>query len=133
MELMEQVERYAKLENERADLKASLARIESDLKELKEPVLSYFQAHGIQNTKVHGRTLYVKRELWAGRAEGVTSAEAISALRAAGLDEYFGERIETQSLSAYLRELDREEQEMPLPLQGVIVANEVFKVGSRKA
>lgn len=130
------VRKYAQLENRRAELDDELKAVKAQLADLEPAVLSYFQRQGMQSTKMEGRTLYLKRELYAGRADGIESEFACEALKSAGLGEFVREGIVTNSLSALLRERDREhgyEQAVPEPLRGVIVANEVHKVGSRRA
>ena len=125
---------YAALENERADLEAKLEAVKAKLDVLRPSVLAYFQERGIDRVSAFNRTLYLRREVWCGRAEGVDAETACAALKAAGFDEFVREGIVTQSLSALLREREKGgEPAVPPSLNGVIVANEVFKVGSRKS
>lgn len=127
------IERYAKLENERASLEDALTAVKAKLDELRDGVLAYMQAHGVDRLTSAGRTLHVRRELWAGRPDGVTAEDLASVLDALGMDEFHADAPKMQALSAWLRELDRDGREIPEALRGVLVANEVFKVGSRKA
>ena len=125
---------YAALENERADLEAKLEAVKAKLDALRPAVLAYFQERGIDRVSAHNRTLYLRRELWAGRADGVSPEVACAALKAAGFDEFVREGVVTQSLTAFIREREREgEAAVPPSLAGVIEAKEVFKVGSRKS
>jgi hypothetical protein len=125
------VKEYAKLESKRQKLGADLDAIKARQEELREAVLEYFSRQGIDKLSLEGRTLYVREELWAGREDGVSNEEAASALEAAGLGDYAGIRINTQKLSAYVRELARNEEEIPAPLKGVIKVSQVYKIGSR--
>ncbi len=127
------VERYAKLENERTALEDQLVAVKAKLDELRAGVLEYMQAHSLDKVTSAGRTLYLRRELWAGRAEGVSPADLMVALDAAGLTEFAERAPKMQSLTAYVRELDRDGLELPEPLRGVLVANELFKIGSRRS
>jgi|TARA_R110002167_G_scaffold59891_3_gene169633 hypothetical protein len=111
----------------KAELKA-LGKIKSDLQEI---ILKHFERNGIQNIKQNGATVYLKRDLWAGREEGVTNEEAAQALQDAGLGEYVGPS--TQGLSAYLRELDELGEQIPAPLRGKIKVTETFKIQSRRS
>lgn len=127
------VERYAKLENERTALEDQLVAVKAKLDELRQGVLDYMQSHSLDKITSAGRTLYLRRELWAGRAEGVSPADLMVALDAAGLTEFAERAPKMQSLTAYVRELDRDGLELPEPLRGVLVANELFKIGSRRS
>lgn len=127
------VETYCKLENERTALEDQLAAVKAKLDDLRPGVLDYFQSHGLDKLSSAGRTLYLRRELWAGRADGVSPADLMVALDEAGLPEFAERSPKMQSLTAYVRELDRDGAEIPERLRGVLVANEVFKLGSRRA
>lgn len=131
---MDRVKEYAALQNEKAKLKDRLAAIDARLGDLEPHVLEWFQREGVDRIRVDDRTLSLRRELWAGRAEGVDTEAACAALIAAGLAEFAARRVNTQSLSALLREREKQE-EPPVPpeLEGVIVANEVWKISSRRA
>jgi hypothetical protein len=134
IDLSDEITEYAALENRRMDLKDELVAIESKIAELAPRVLEWFQASGTQKITRDGRTLYLKRELWAGRAEGVSNEAAVAALEGAGLNEFCGMKVNTQSLSAWMREREKEGQApVPTELEGAFVANEVFKVGSRRS
>lgn len=127
------IERYARLENQRAELKDELVAVEAKLDELRQGVLDYMQSHSLDKITSAGRTLYLRRELWAGRAEGVSPADLMVALDAAGLTEFAERAPKMQSLTAFVRELDRDGLELPEPLRGVLVAHELFKIGSRRS
>ena len=127
------VKDYARLERRKRALELELKQVKSRIDSLREPVLGYFQTHGIDSQKIDGLTLYLRRELWAGREDGIDNETAITALERAGLTEYAGPRINTQSLSAYMRELDERGEAMPAELQGVIKLSEVWKIGTRES
>ncbi len=59
-------------------------------------------------------------------------SRACEALREAGLGEMVQPRFNTNTLSAYLRELHENGQPLPKQLVGAIEANRVFKVGVRR-
>ena len=62
----------------------------------------------------------------------MTHEQAAAALKKAKLGEYAAPRVNTQSLSAYMRELDEAGEDMPAALKGIIKLSEVFKVRTRK-
>ena len=127
------VESYAELANEKADLEEKLEAIDAKLKDLTQPVLDYFARHGLDRLTVQGRTLYPRRDIYAGRMEGVSPEEAAEVLKKAGLDEFVKEAPVMQSLSAFFREREkRGEAAVPMGLATTFVANETWKVGSRR-
>ena len=131
MAAQRQLARYIQLIKEKKELECKLKKIKTAIEENEPEVLEHFQKYGLKNMSQDGLTLYLKRELWAGRAEGVEAEEAIKALQHAGLSEYAAPRVNTVSLSGYLRELDRDGEPFPKELEGIINLNEVFKIGSR--
>jgi len=127
---------YTELAGEISQLEAKLTGLKSRREKLKDGVLAYFERHGVQNHTANGITLYVRRELWAGRAEGVTGEEFTEAVQAAGLGQFVKVGVSTQSFSAYCRELDEDGtpvEEMHPELAGKIKVTETFKIGQTKA
>jgi len=129
------VEKYSRLESERSALKDKLARVEDEIKKLREPVLDYFQHHGIQHHSCHGRTLYLRRELWAGKLDEKTAPEdCVRILHATGFDDLAPNKVSWNTLSALFREREKNGDEaVPEALRGHFVASESFKIGSRKS
>lgn len=112
-------------------------QLEDDLKAVKEKisvaepvVLAEFQREGVDKITLHGTTLYLRREIWAGKEPGIESDVAIKALIDAGLDEYAAPKINYSSLSAYFRELDKENEPLPAALVGVLRPVEKFRLGT---
>lgn len=130
----ENVTQYAELANCRDELKAALAKVENEMTDLVSSVLEWFQSTGTERITRSGRTLYLRRELWAGRAKGVDDAQAVAALEGRGMHEFCAMKVNMQGLSAWMRERDKEGlPPVPYELQNELVANEVFKVGSRRS
>ena len=117
------------LSRKKKELKGELKNIEDELSSYEEGVMTYFEKNGIQNIKKNGMTIFLKRQLWAGKEEGITGAEAVEALKEAGLDDYIGPS--TQGLSAYLRELDANGEGIPQELQGKIKLTEKITISTR--
>ena len=127
------LDEYADLADRKAELKAELTKVEAQLGKLEPQALDWFQQAGVKSVKLDsGRAMFIRRELWAGRADGVDNEQAIAGLVAAGLSEFAAPRINTQKLSAYCRELDAEGQPLPGAFENIIVVNEKFRIGSRK-
>ena len=127
------VRRFVKLEKQRRKIEDALKKIKADIEAVHGPSLEYFQSKGIQRQTIDGLTVHLRRELWASKLAAVTHSEACDALKEAGLGDFTGERINNQGLSAYVRELDSQDQELPATLEGIIKVSEVFKLGTRKA
>lgn len=125
--------KYVRLDKEKRELDIKVKKVAAELKESADLVLDYFQRHGMNQFKVDGITVYMARELWAGREDDVSHEQACAALEEAGLGDYAGPRINSQSLSAHIRELDAAGDPLPPPLVGVIKVSEVFKIKTRKS
>ncbi len=67
-----------------------------------------------------------KGERWHNKAA------VCDALRRGQLGEYVEETYNTNSLSAYMRELDREGRPLPPVLDAVLEIGEVFKLRTRR-
>ncbi len=126
------------LESRKKEAEATLASIKSLIKATEEPILDHFQRTGGQGSKFStpGMTLYLRREIWPGREEGIEADEACRVLRESGLEQFAQPRMNVQGLRAYAREYEEQGstllEEHP-SLRGIIKISEVFKVGTRKS
>jgi hypothetical protein len=127
------VHRYGKTLNERLELEAKVKELKAIEKKLHDRVLEYFEDQQIQKISVDGRTLYARREIWARKVNGASEAAIVRALDEAGLADFHADKPSWSSLSAKLREFDADGEPIPSQLEGLIEANEVWKVGNRKA
>ena len=126
---IEDVRAVALLTAEKRDLEARVEVIDQKLKTAHAAALLWFEAHGIQSTTVEGYTVFLKRELWA---KVIDPAAAMAALKTVGWDEYVSPHINSQSLSARIRELDRDNVPLPLEFEGAIGVSEIYKINARK-
>lgn len=131
MEATQAIQNFIEVTGREKELKAELKVLGEEKSGLQEIILAHFEQNSIQNIKQNGVTVYLKRELWAGREERVSNEEAAQALNDAGLSEYIGPT--TQSLSAYLRELDKEGEPLPEKLRGKIKLTETYKIQARRS
>jgi hypothetical protein len=127
------VKKYALLEQERLEVEARLSRLKDEQDSIRDDVLEYFSRQGIQKLSVEGRTLYLKREVYAAKVDKEMAAElVVKALQEAGFEEFAGRSVSWNSLSAMLREREAlGEEPVPPALKAVIELHEKFKVGSR--
>jgi hypothetical protein len=153
MQLPAELIEYAEAQNRSDKLKAELQAIDARCKELDPLVLDWFQRAGAQSVNLAGRTIYIRRELWAGKtaeAGNMTADEIQECFARAGLEGFCEPRINTQSLSAWVREQFAQakgfakaarsnsmeidpESVLPAALRGVVKVTEQFKLGVRKS
>ena len=128
---VEAAREYAAQARRKGELEIELRDVAARLAVLQAQVLEWFAASGVQSVRIDDSTLYLRRELWARKAEGVSHEAAAAALTTAGIGEFAEPRINVQRLSAWCRERDREGAPLPEELRGVVDVAEVFKVGHR--
>ena len=126
------VKRLVKLRKEReaAQVKADKLKVQMD--ELEPQVLGWFSENGFDSIRVNGVTVHIRRELWASVGEqGVDFLR--DALEAAGVDAetIIRERANSQTLSALIREYDRDGRPLPNSLAAAVKVSEKFKLGFR--
>lgn len=130
---IEVVRRYAALESQRLALEEEAAKIKTEQDAIREQVLSFFQNEGIDSVKTPDRTLYLLRRVDAGRAEGVSTEDCLTALQSRGWEDYAPRRVNWQGLSAVFREREAEgEEPVPEELRDRFACKESFRVGSRR-
>lgn len=104
------LKQYAELYNTKQRLKEEIKHIDEKLKELQDVVSNYFAESGVDRETVDGNTLALRRTLWAGRrADEVSPGEFADLLKGhPELAQYARESCDTQGLSAFIREIERE-------------------------
>ena len=128
----EELKRFVALEERRRQLEAEVETIRAEATELEQRLLPQFEQEGFEKISIDGRTVYVERKLWAKARDG-NKAAVCKALKRARLGDYVEETFNTNSLSAYVRELDREERPLPPSLREVLEVSEVFKLRTRRS
>jgi hypothetical protein len=128
----EQLRTYVNLEQQRLDLEAQIDAIKKETAELEAALLPQFEQDAIDRISIDGRTVYVERKLWAKAKDGDKPA-VCKALKRSRLGDYVEETYNTNSLSAYIRELDREGKQLSPSLATVLDISEVFKLRTRRS
>jgi len=103
------------------DLDAELRRVKDAIEVLEAPLLDAFAEEGVQNMKLEdGSTLYLRVQLWARpkKIDGIEEDDAIReiaclGLKEIGLDDFVHETFNIHTLSAYVRELDSQNEPLP--------------------
>jgi hypothetical protein len=96
------VEKYVKLAMKKEKLEADLEATKEQIKKLEEGLVEYMSDHNMQKLSVLDRTVYLRREIWASLKDKEAGA---AALKAHGVGWLVGESVNTQRLSAWIREL----------------------------
>lgn len=115
-------------ERERA-LKAELSDVEQEKSALEPQILDYWANNDIEGQRVHGNTLYVHTQTWA--SHGGDPQRAVAAMRAAGLDDLI--TVNSQTLSAYVRECLKNGEAIPPEIAGSILVTERTSLRVRKS
>jgi len=128
----EELKRFVALEERRRQLETEIDTVKAEAAELEQRLLPEFERGGLEKISIDGRTVYLERKLWAKAKDG-DKAVVCKALKRAHLGDFVEETFNTNSLSAYVRELDREERPLPPTLHGVLEISEVFKLRTRRS
>jgi len=128
----DELKRFVALEERRKQLEAEVDSIKAEAAELEGLLLPQFEQSGMERVAIDGRTVYVERKLWAKAKDG-DKPSVCKALKRCRLGDYVEETFNTNSLSAYVRELDREGRQMPPSLVAVLDVSEVFKLRTRRS
>lgn len=118
---------YALLYQRVEDLKAQLAAAQSAKTDAEQRLLDEFIDAGVPKLTVTvpgeagERTIYMHRQVWARPRPGVSKADIVAALRATpGCEHLAYETFNTNTVSAYLRDLDREDAPLPDTVSAVL-------------
>ena len=120
---------YARLTEERRKLEAEVKKLATDLAGREEMLVEEFAKAGIQNIKTStGATVYLNREVFAKLVGDQKKAH--TALRRAGLGDFIKDTVNSQTLRAWVREMD---EVLPKGLQPYIDITEVFRMRMRSS
>ncbi len=145
---MQQLKTFVSLENQKRDLDAELKQVKQDLDELEERLIPQFVEDGVQRMTVDGRTVSIVQDVYASPT--ICREDVVEALKESELGQYVGENYNTNSLTAYVREVKREVElrakegnriyteddvraALPEPLGRTVKVSFVHKLSSRKA
>ena len=127
---VERLKRFVSLAKKKKELSAELSDVEADMKLLEANILEDFTVAGVSTMSIDDRVLYIHKQAWAKRHEGVSGAEVVRAMQQAGLEEFT--TINHQSLSSELRRLEEDGESIPPELEGLIDFVPTFSIRSRK-
>ena len=106
------VARFAELSQRNKALKAEIEANSAEMENIEPFILDYFIEAGMQRVTMRGQTVYLHRQLWA-KAKDNNMERACAVLESLGLGQYVKTRFDHMQVSAYVREMTRDEQELP--------------------
>jgi len=127
---LEVLQRFADLENEKEILAEKLKAVNKKLTDLQPLTQEAFIENNMDRITINGRTVFTRSILVA---KILDKARATGALKNSGMGDLITVGFNTNSLSAHLRELNRDGKELPECFEGIITTIDVVKTQSRKA
>lgn len=125
--------RFAELKRLKASKEGELKKIQEELDALEPELLDTFAEEGMGKISVTNgvreTTLFSKRDVRAHALQGPEGV--VKACEAAGLTEFVQPRVNMQTLSAYIRDLEKAGEDLPPAFEGLIAKHEKFSVGAR--
>lgn len=103
------VNEYIELDDQRKGKEGEVDKLKERMAELEPQIMERFENAGMQSMKSkQGTVIYIRRDLWAGAKEGA-EVLLLEALKAVGLGDMVKEKVNTQTLSAYIREQEKDQ------------------------
>lgn len=130
---MDRVREYIRLRREQKQREAAAAAVKEEADLLEQTLLEDFATDSVQNMSIDGTTVYLSRQLWARVQDGVDKQQVIDGLRETGLGHFVTESFNTLTLSSWVRDLEREDEELPDELKDLITTTEKFALKTRRA
>jgi len=134
--LAEEAREFAALTRQKRDLQAQLDSLNESLTQKEEALLVRFGDEGVESVKVNvGKekfTLFPRREVWANVVPG-GEKKLFTLLRRNHYGDLIRQRVNTQSLSALIREMEQSGKGLPATWASVVKVTERYRVAARKA
>lgn len=132
---IEKFRRFAELKALKSNKDDEIKVVSKEIAELELELLEEFAMEGVPRVTVTSSgtdfTVHTKRDI---RAHALQGPEGVArACVAAGLGHLVQPRVNMQTLSAYLRDLDKADEDLPPEFEGLVGKLEQFSVGVRRA
>ena len=144
---MEQLKEFVSLENRKRDLDAELKATKQKLDDIEQALIPQFIEDGVQRVTVDSRTVALAQDIYASPLSD--REDAVAALKNSELGQYVAENYNSNSLTAFVREVAREVaalaeregrpygedevlQALPKPLGSALKVSFVHSLRSRK-
>lgn len=139
------VNEFIELDEQRKGKEGEIDKIKERMTELEPQIMERFENAGIQSMKSkQGTVIYIRRDLWSGAKDGA-DVLLLEALKSVGLGDMVKEKVNTSTLSAYVREQEKEQfganvtaspEEiigvLPEALRGAIAITERFSLRTKR-
>lgn len=126
----DRVRQLVRLKVRKDELETKLKAVKAEIDKLSTSLVDEFAEDGVAHAAVDGHTAYLHRQLWASAAGEKT--DLVAALQRNGLGHFVSPSFNTNTLSAYVREVDETGEELPKDLREQIKVSEVWTVRVRK-
>ena len=103
---MEQLKEFVCLENRKRDLDSELKATKQRLDDLEQVLVPQFIEDGVQRMTVDNRTISLSQDIYASPEND--REDVVTALKQSELGQYVAENYNTNSLTAFVREVARE-------------------------
>lgn len=130
---MEKVRTYIRLRRQQRQREAEASAVKEEADLIEQELLEEFARDSVQNMNVDGTTVYLHRQLWCRVEDGVEKDQVIEGLREAGLGHFVTETFSTQTISSWMRDLEREGEDLPDELTGLLGTTEKFAIKTRRS
>lgn len=124
------LDRYVALDVQRRLLEEHLDAVKAEQKRLEATILEDWANRTIHSVKLADMTVYMQRQVWAKLTD---PKPAVAAFRRKGLGDLVMVTINSQTLSAWAREFDKEEQPLPKWAEKHVTLSEVFSLRTRRS
>lgn len=132
------VQAYVELRRREKERDSERKAVKAEADALEQELLDEFSSAGVDSLRVDDgaggkATVYLHQQIWAKRPEGVDPKAVCDAFEAVGLGDFVNETYNAQTVSSWLRDLDREGKPIPAEFDGLLEGTTVFSVRHRKA
>lgn len=101
---MDYAREYVSLTREKRDLEAQLAGVKKNLEELEPRILEMIESEQLpESFRLDGASVYTRSQIWASPAGG-DHENLTRVLSELGMVEYLPSKVNSHSISAYVRE-----------------------------
>lgn len=122
------LEELVNIDRTRKELKSDLDKLNSERAIIEAKILDTWEQTGTSQQKVDGSTIYLHGQKWAKPKDGDRAA-VVKVLELLGMHDFVN--FNTQSLSGYCREQEKQDSPLPPELEAVLEFSEDWKVKVR--
>jgi hypothetical protein len=128
VETIDLLSELVNIDRTRKELKSDLDTLNQERAVIEARILDIWEKEGTTQQKVDGSTIYLHGQKWAKPLDG-NRAAVVKALEFLGMHDFVN--FNTQSLSGYFRECEKNDTPVPDELASVIEFSEDWKVKVR--